>query len=121
MIREHVPTNSRDVEEFQLARQKSHDRRLIGRIQHRPARSTPPGRLVSQLQGGKSFVIRLFEVQRVQLLIQNGIIRRVLGSQRRMSPPLIIRILGAVPLFRRIPARLVGLGYRREHVRTKPA
>jgi 2-polyprenyl-6-methoxyphenol hydroxylase-like FAD-dependent oxidoreductase len=55
-------------------------------------------------------------VQRGQLLIQNNIIRRVLGNQRRMSPPLIIRIIGAVPLLRRIPARLVGLGYRREHV-----
>ena len=61
--------------------------------------------------------------QRAQLLIQNGIIRRVLGRGRegRMSPPLIIRILGGVPLFRRIPARLVGLGFRREHVMTKPA
>ena len=61
--------------------------------------------------------------QRAQLLIQNGIIRRVLGrgSEGRMSPPLVIRILGGVPLFRRIPARLVGLGFRREHVRTKPA
>src|SRR5436309_1050273 len=58
--------------------------------------------------------------QRAQLLIQNGIIRRVLGRTRegegRMSPPLVIRILGGVPLFRRIPARLVGLGFRREHV-----
>jgi len=61
--------------------------------------------------------------QRAQLLIQNGIIRRVLGRGRegRMAPPLIIRILGGVPLFRRIPARLVGLGFRREHVMTKPA
>ena len=61
--------------------------------------------------------------QRAQLLIQNGIIRRVLGrgSEGRMSPPLVIRILGGVPLFRRIPARLVGLGFRREHVMTKPA
>jgi len=61
--------------------------------------------------------------QRAQLLIQNGIIRRVLGRGRegRMSPPLIIRILGGVPLFRRIPARLVGLGFRREHVMTLPA
>src|SRR3989475_2121468 len=44
--------------------------------------------------------------QRAQLLIQNGIIRRVLGRGRegRMAPPLIIRILGGVPLFRRIPA-----------------
>ena len=61
--------------------------------------------------------------QRAQLLIQNGIIRRVLGRGRegRMAPPLIIRILGGVPLFRRIPARLVGLGFRREHVMTQPA
>src|SRR5436190_3653694 len=56
-------------------------------------------------------------VQWGQLLIQNAIISRVLGVQRKMSPPLIIRILGAVPLFRRIPARLVGLGFRREHVK----
>ncbi len=59
--------------------------------------------------------------QRAQLLIQNGIIRRVLGREGRMAPPLIIRILGGVPLFRRIPARLVGLGFRREHVMTQPA
>ncbi|HEX6626384.1 MAG TPA: FAD-dependent oxidoreductase [Gemmatimonadaceae bacterium] len=61
-------------------------------------------------------------VQTAQLAIQNGIIRRVLGRQgQRLSPPWIIRLLGAVPLLRRIPARLVGLGFRREHVRTSPA
>jgi 2-polyprenyl-6-methoxyphenol hydroxylase-like FAD-dependent oxidoreductase len=60
-------------------------------------------------------------VQGVQLLIQNEIIRRVLGTNRRMSPPLLLRILGAVPVLRRIPARLVGLGFRREHVLTTPA
>ena len=61
-------------------------------------------------------------VQGAQLAIQNGIIRRVLGRQgQRMSPPWIIRLLGMIPLLRRIPARLVGLGFRREHVRTTPA
>ena len=61
-------------------------------------------------------------VQSAQLAIQNGIIRRVLGRQgQRMSPPWIIRLLGTIPLLRRIPARLVGLGFRREHVRTQPA
>jgi hypothetical protein len=29
-------------------------------------------------------------------------------------------LLGTVPLLRRIPARMVGLGFRREHVRTIP-
>jgi len=56
-------------------------------------------------------------IQDGQIAIQNNVIRRVLGTQGRMSPPLLIRILGAVPLFRRIPARLVGLGFRREHVK----
>ena len=59
-------------------------------------------------------------IQGGQLLIQNSIIRRVLGRPGRMRPPWIIRLLGTVPLLRRIPARMVGLGFRREHVRTIP-
>lgn len=55
--------------------------------------------------------------QRVQLLIQNNIIKRVLGTRgRRMKPPLVVRALGAIPVLQRIPARLIGLGFRREHV-----
>jgi 2-polyprenyl-6-methoxyphenol hydroxylase-like FAD-dependent oxidoreductase len=54
--------------------------------------------------------------QRAQLLIQNNIIKRVLGTRGRMKPPFIVRALGAIPLLQRIPARLIGLGFRREHV-----
>jgi 2-polyprenyl-6-methoxyphenol hydroxylase-like FAD-dependent oxidoreductase len=54
--------------------------------------------------------------QRAQLMIQNNVIKRVLGRRGRMKPPLVVRALGAVPLLQRIPARLVGLGFRREHV-----
>jgi 2-polyprenyl-6-methoxyphenol hydroxylase-like FAD-dependent oxidoreductase len=54
--------------------------------------------------------------QRAQVLIQNNVIKRVLGTQGRLKPPLIIRALGAIPLLQRIPARLVGLGFRRERV-----
>jgi 2-polyprenyl-6-methoxyphenol hydroxylase-like FAD-dependent oxidoreductase len=54
--------------------------------------------------------------QRVQLLIQNNIIKRVLGTRGRMKPPLIVRALGRFPVLQRIPARLIGLGFRREHV-----
>jgi 2-polyprenyl-6-methoxyphenol hydroxylase-like FAD-dependent oxidoreductase len=57
--------------------------------------------------------------QRAQLLIQNAVITRVLGRRdKKMSPPWIIRAFAGVPLLRRIPARLVGLGFRREHVRS---
>ena len=56
--------------------------------------------------------------QRVQLAIQNRVIRRVLGSSDRLSPPLFIRLLARLPFLRRIPARMIGLGFRPEHVRT---
>jgi hypothetical protein len=54
--------------------------------------------------------------QGAQLIIQNNVIKRVLGRRGRMKPPLVVRALGAFPLLQRIPARLVGLGFRREHV-----
>jgi 2-polyprenyl-6-methoxyphenol hydroxylase-like FAD-dependent oxidoreductase len=61
-------------------------------------------------------------VQRAQLVIQNSIISRILSRPgQRMRPPWIVRLLGASPLLRRIPARLVGLGVRREHIGTLPA
>jgi len=76
-----------------------------------------PDSLLEKVQKRRELPTRV--VQSAQLVIQNSIIKRVLGrSGQRMAPALIVRILGAVPLFRRIPARIVGLGFRREHVRT---
>jgi 2-polyprenyl-6-methoxyphenol hydroxylase-like FAD-dependent oxidoreductase len=69
---------------------------------------------LKQIQERRELPTRV--VQRAQLLIQNNIITRVLDRTGRMKPPLAIRALGAFPLLRRIPARLVGLGFRREHV-----
>jgi 2-polyprenyl-6-methoxyphenol hydroxylase-like FAD-dependent oxidoreductase len=54
--------------------------------------------------------------QRGQVIIQNNVVKRVLGTQGRMKPPLVVRALGAMPWLQRIPARMVGLGFRREHV-----
>lgn len=55
--------------------------------------------------------------QRLQVLLQNRLITPVLNSKGPVSPPWIIRRLAQWPLFRRIPARLVGIGFRPEHVR----
>ena len=55
--------------------------------------------------------------QGMQVLLQNRMIDPVLNSQGPVSPPWIIRRLAEWPLFRRIPARLVGIGFRPEHVR----
>ena len=56
--------------------------------------------------------------QRFQIFVQNRVIRRVLGSTEQIAPPLPVRLLARFPLLRRIPARLIGIGFRPEHVQT---
>lgn len=59
--------------------------------------------------------------QRVQLIIQNRVIRQVLSETGPLSPPLPFRMMAWFPFLRRIPARIIGLGFRPEHVRTPVA
>jgi 2-polyprenyl-6-methoxyphenol hydroxylase-like FAD-dependent oxidoreductase len=58
--------------------------------------------------------------QWLQLTIQKRVISRVLtmDSERRPKPPLFFKLFGIFPALRRIPARLLGVGIRPEHVRT---
>jgi 2-polyprenyl-6-methoxyphenol hydroxylase-like FAD-dependent oxidoreductase len=56
--------------------------------------------------------------QRVQLMVQNRVIKRVLASSASVSPPLAFRLLARFPTLRCLPARIIGLGVRPEHVRT---
>ena len=56
--------------------------------------------------------------QWLQLTVQRRIISRVLGSHERPKPPSLFKLFGVFPIFRRIPARLIGVGIRPEHVRT---
>ncbi len=56
--------------------------------------------------------------QRVQIFIQNRVIKRVLRSVDSFSPPLPVRLLARFPFLRRIPARLIGIGFLPEHVKT---
>jgi 2-polyprenyl-6-methoxyphenol hydroxylase-like FAD-dependent oxidoreductase len=58
--------------------------------------------------------------QRMQILIQNNVIKRVLGS-KHIQAPWILKLVDRWPLLQRIPARIVGLGFRPEHVRTSSA
>jgi hypothetical protein len=50
--------------------------------------------------------------------MQNRLIGPALQGVRRPKPPLIFELLNAVPVLQRIPARVLGLGFRPEHVRT---
>src|SRR6516225_2842483 len=59
--------------------------------------------------------------QQLQLFIQSRVIGRVLESTERLSPPLALRLLDQWSLLRRIPAHLIGIGFRPEHVRLPAA
>jgi 2-polyprenyl-6-methoxyphenol hydroxylase-like FAD-dependent oxidoreductase len=54
--------------------------------------------------------------QRLQILIQNNVIRRVLGRDKTFSLPWPLTLLRRWPILRRLPARVLGLGFRSEHV-----
>jgi 2-polyprenyl-6-methoxyphenol hydroxylase-like FAD-dependent oxidoreductase len=58
--------------------------------------------------------------QRAQVLVQNRVLGPALqdGPPRRTGLPLPLWLLQRVPALRRVPARLVGMGVRPEHVRT---
>jgi 2-polyprenyl-6-methoxyphenol hydroxylase-like FAD-dependent oxidoreductase len=54
--------------------------------------------------------------QWLQVTVQRRIIARVLDETAPLRPPLAARLLARFPSLRRIPARLIGLGIRPEHV-----
>jgi 2-polyprenyl-6-methoxyphenol hydroxylase-like FAD-dependent oxidoreductase len=55
--------------------------------------------------------------QRFQLMIQKQLIARVLAAEEDFKPPPFVRLLAALPALSHIPARIIGLGFRPEHVR----
>ena len=71
------------------------------------------------VQRRREFPTRATQV--VQIFIQNRLIGWVLGSAEKLSPPLVLRIVGLIPFLTRIPARLIGLGFRPEHVKIPAA
>jgi len=71
---------------------------------------------LSAVQRRREWPTRL--TQGIQVLIQNRIIRRVLGRAETLRLPLPLRLLRDSPVLRRVPARLIGIGFRPEHVRT---
>ena len=60
-------------------------------------------------------------IQRGQLAIQNQFLRRALERRGEVKVPLALRLLQRFPALRRVPARLVGMGVRPEHVRVRTA
>jgi 2-polyprenyl-6-methoxyphenol hydroxylase-like FAD-dependent oxidoreductase len=73
---------------------------------------------LADLQRRRALPTRL--TQRLQVFVQNRVISRVLGSAA-VSAPFALRLFARCAFLRRIPARLVGIGVRPEHVRTASA
>ncbi len=59
--------------------------------------------------------------QWLQVIIQNKVIKRVLGGSKPLSLPWPLKLLRQMPILRRIPARVIGVGFRPEHVKTPAA
>jgi 2-polyprenyl-6-methoxyphenol hydroxylase-like FAD-dependent oxidoreductase len=59
--------------------------------------------------------------QKIQLIIQNRVVSPVLSSTQRPKPPLIIKLLQWFPALQGIPARVIGIGVRPEHIHTGEA
>ena len=55
--------------------------------------------------------------QRMQVIAQNNVINRILRSTKPLSLPWLLKLLRWFPVLERIPARVVGMGFRPEHVR----
>jgi 2-polyprenyl-6-methoxyphenol hydroxylase-like FAD-dependent oxidoreductase len=56
--------------------------------------------------------------QSLQVFVQNHILGRALGNPR-VSLPWPLRLFNRWPILRRLPARVIGIGFRPEHVATK--
>ncbi|HXM47680.1 MAG TPA: FAD-dependent oxidoreductase [Pyrinomonadaceae bacterium] len=74
---------------------------------------------LQQVQWRRELPTRLTQWAQVQ--VQNRVIGRVLGSNQPVAAPWPIRLFKKYPVLRRIPARLIGIGVRPEHVRTPDA
>ena len=60
--------------------------------------------------------------QGLQKLIQDAVVEPLITSTKPMDgPPLAAKLLNRIPLLRRIPARVIGMGFRPEHVRSPEA
>ena len=59
--------------------------------------------------------------QRLQIFLQDRVIRQVLGSTKPLSLTWPLKLLLRWPFLRRIPARVIGIGFRPEHVKASNA
>ena len=84
------------------------------------AEGTDVDQLLGKIQQRRLLPTRF--IQRAQMIIQDRIIWPILRQGEQIErPPLIARLFDRFPVLRSIPGRLMGLGVRRERVRSPEA
>jgi len=71
---------------------------------------------LAAVQARRAFPMRV--IQRMQVIVQNRLLSPALSSSARPKPPFVLRLIMWLPFLRGLPARIVGVGVRPEHVRT---
>ena len=78
-----------------------------------------PESLLAEVQKRREWSTRM--TQSLQVVVQNLVIRNVLQMQKKPRAPFIVKLFNWFPALRRIPGRIIGMGFRPEHVRTPEA
>jgi 2-polyprenyl-6-methoxyphenol hydroxylase-like FAD-dependent oxidoreductase len=79
-----------------------------------------PDDVLSKVQRRREFPTRM--IQGLQVFAHKRVIRPSFGNTTALRKlPLPLKLLQQFPVLRRIPARIVGMGFRPEHVRTPEA
>jgi 2-polyprenyl-6-methoxyphenol hydroxylase-like FAD-dependent oxidoreductase len=73
---------------------------------------------LDRVQKRRTFPMKV--IQAMQLAVQNRLIGPLLSADKPVEPPWTMKLFNMFPILRRIPARVVGIGVRPEHVRTSP-
>lgn len=89
---------------------------LADKMQH----GCPSDNDLDAVRRRREFPVKM--TQRMQVIVQNKIISSALQERDRpLKVPLIVRLITALPWLQGIPARLLALGVRPEHVHSKAA
>jgi 2-polyprenyl-6-methoxyphenol hydroxylase-like FAD-dependent oxidoreductase len=80
-------------------------------------KGTPSDADLHAVQSRRMFPTRA--TQAMQVFVQKRVIRNVLGASQPLSVPWQLKLVDRWPWLQRIPARIVGVGFRPEHIGSK--
>jgi 2-polyprenyl-6-methoxyphenol hydroxylase-like FAD-dependent oxidoreductase len=69
---------------------------------------------LAAVQARREWPVRI--VQGIQVFIQNRVISVMLAKRGEVKAPAFLHLLSIIPVLQQLPARVLGLGIRREHV-----